>query len=491
MKSTLFLLFCSLLGLAGRVNAQVGIGILEPDTSAILHLETTKRGFLPPRLTTSERNAIFNPKVGLIIYNTTDSVGQYWTGQCWLPFYLEDCNACAFNMSLNPNTATIDRVVSDSAITTLTITQTNGPSQFIALSVVGQYPPGMTISFSQNPVTGSGQSIVKVKVDPFVPAGTYPIIIQGQCGNQTKVVIFSVTVEPCYIVNFATSDANVNLATYLYAQHPSAPTNQPICVVAMILPGVSIGASSTVTAPAFTEGGLPAGSYVAIDNKGDIIGRGGDGGTAWDPISGSTGGGEDGTDAIVLTQKTYIQNAGYIFGGGGGGGSMAFYLGFTFNVPIIGNINIGLLVGSGGGGGAGDGAGGNYSGIFIGPTFYVPGNDATGGIFGVPGTGGLNQISAPINLGPVTLTVTPNTLGGNGGVYGAAGTTGSFNVNLSISIAIPIIGNLTLFNGSVPIPVPPPPPGQGGFAVRRQGNTLVNIPDNSYNTSFLKGNVGN
>jgi len=51
-------------------------------------------------------------------------------------------------------------------------------------------------------------------------------------------------------------------------------------------------------------------------------------------------------------------------------------------------------------------------------------------------------------------------------------------------IVIPVVSNL-----NIPIPAPPPLAGNGGYAVKRNGFT-TNIPDNQYNTSFLRGQVG-
>jgi hypothetical protein len=100
-----------------------------------------------------------------------------------------------------------------------------------------------------------------------------------------------------------------------------------------------------------------------------------------------------------------------------------------------------------------------------------------------------------INQGPVSISINPNAFGGNGGAYGFPGTTGAFQVTLSISLVvnIPFVGPVTipvLTNFNIPIPVPVPPAGQAGFAIKRNGNN-VNIPDNNYSTSFLKGRVGN
>ncbi|MCB9336651.1 MAG: tail fiber domain-containing protein [Lewinellaceae bacterium] len=64
-------------------DGNVGIGTLTPDPSAVLDIDATDRGLLIPRMTTFQRNAIANPVAGLIIYNTTDSCFNYYTGEAW------------------------------------------------------------------------------------------------------------------------------------------------------------------------------------------------------------------------------------------------------------------------------------------------------------------------------------------------------------------------------------------------------------------------
>jgi uncharacterized protein (TIGR02145 family) len=54
-----------------RLQAQVGIGTSNVNPSAKLQIDATDKGFLPPRMTTSERNAISSPATGLVIFNTT------------------------------------------------------------------------------------------------------------------------------------------------------------------------------------------------------------------------------------------------------------------------------------------------------------------------------------------------------------------------------------------------------------------------------------
>ena len=50
------------------VSAQVGIGTTSPDASAVLELSSTSQGFLPPRMTETQRDAINAPSIGLVLW---------------------------------------------------------------------------------------------------------------------------------------------------------------------------------------------------------------------------------------------------------------------------------------------------------------------------------------------------------------------------------------------------------------------------------------
>jgi hypothetical protein len=60
-------------------GGQVGISQTSPNASAQLDVTSTTRGFLPPRMTTTQRDAISSPAAGLVIYNTTTSKLQVYT----------------------------------------------------------------------------------------------------------------------------------------------------------------------------------------------------------------------------------------------------------------------------------------------------------------------------------------------------------------------------------------------------------------------------
>jgi hypothetical protein len=64
-------------------NGTIGVGVLGVNISAILQLDSTTRGFLPPRQTTTQKNAISSPATGLVVYDTTLNKLAVYTGSAW------------------------------------------------------------------------------------------------------------------------------------------------------------------------------------------------------------------------------------------------------------------------------------------------------------------------------------------------------------------------------------------------------------------------
>jgi len=52
-------------------------------TSAAVGVNSTTQGFLPPRMTTAQRDAIVTPAAGLMIYNTTTNLVDFYNGTIW------------------------------------------------------------------------------------------------------------------------------------------------------------------------------------------------------------------------------------------------------------------------------------------------------------------------------------------------------------------------------------------------------------------------
>ncbi|MFT4968106.1 MAG: hypothetical protein ACI9CD_001130, partial [Candidatus Deianiraeaceae bacterium] len=66
-------------------SGNVGIGTTAPNSKAILDVSSTTRGFLPPRVTTTQRNAISptTGDIGLTVYNTSTKSVESWSGTTW------------------------------------------------------------------------------------------------------------------------------------------------------------------------------------------------------------------------------------------------------------------------------------------------------------------------------------------------------------------------------------------------------------------------
>ena len=68
-------------------SGNVLIGTTTNAASSKLTVESTTQGFLPPRMTTAQRDAISSPAAGLIIYNTSTNKHQGYNGSTWNDFY--------------------------------------------------------------------------------------------------------------------------------------------------------------------------------------------------------------------------------------------------------------------------------------------------------------------------------------------------------------------------------------------------------------------
>ena len=62
----------------------MAIGAATADASAILDLTSTTEGFLPPRMTTVQMNAVGSPATGLMVYDTTTNQWMGYNGTSWV-----------------------------------------------------------------------------------------------------------------------------------------------------------------------------------------------------------------------------------------------------------------------------------------------------------------------------------------------------------------------------------------------------------------------
>ncbi len=72
------------IGLYLSTAGNIGIGTTSPNASAVLDVQSTTQGFLPPRLSFEEIIAISNPAEGLVVYNTDSKLLNLYNGTKWL-----------------------------------------------------------------------------------------------------------------------------------------------------------------------------------------------------------------------------------------------------------------------------------------------------------------------------------------------------------------------------------------------------------------------
>jgi len=92
IRTLLIIALAILLSSNQNIAQNVGIGSesFTPDPSAMFEVKSSEKGFLPPRMTTVERDLIPNPAEGLVLFNTTTKCLNYRVGNFWY----ELCGNC-------------------------------------------------------------------------------------------------------------------------------------------------------------------------------------------------------------------------------------------------------------------------------------------------------------------------------------------------------------------------------------------------------------
>jgi hypothetical protein len=491
MKKILLLITLSI-GLV--LNAQVGINILQPDSNAILDLNSNEKGLLLPRLTSTQMNAMPNPTNGLTIYNTEDSLVHYYNNGCWLKAYQKNCNECEFTSSVNQGFATIDRTTTDTATFQVTIVKENGVDS-ITTVVLSSLPNGMTVTVLNPVVDSVGVTTIHVYANIWAAPGNYSLIIQSVCGQNVYFQGITVSVLPCLQVDIAAPMSDVDLQSDFSL--PGVGT--PVCVIVHVFDNVEVNSTSTAN-HALTWGNMDPVSHVGFLHEGYVYARGGNGAPLGNLLNLSTPfqDGSPGGDALELTCRTTFDLQGGVYSGGGGGGSVGTSITIgPFSVPIIGNLGPFILLEAGvtGGGGSSGGialSASGSGGILIGPSLTASGTNATSGPASVPGVGGVLAYQIPLSFSVtvVTITVTPfvSLNAGDGGNFGqqGGGASGTAGANILATASIPFIGTVTLINQTISASLGLSQGGAPGDAINKNGNIVQNLITPNF---LIKGNV--
>lgn len=126
-KIAAFVLFAAggLTTAKAQMSEKLGSNSFNIDASAVLELESTAKGFLPPRMTAAQRDLIATPAKGLTIYNTDTNLLEINTGTTLAPVWKA---GTVSNPSIDTKTAAYTVTDSDYTIlcdaTTLAFTLT-------------------------------------------------------------------------------------------------------------------------------------------------------------------------------------------------------------------------------------------------------------------------------------------------------------------------------------------------------------------------------
>jgi hypothetical protein len=96
------------------------------NTSAILNINSSNKGVLIPRLTTTQQNAISSPASGLLVYNTDSAAFSYYNGVIWNNLNGGGTNNTSVSFSLTSNFTSSSTTLSN--ITGLSYTMQSGAS---------------------------------------------------------------------------------------------------------------------------------------------------------------------------------------------------------------------------------------------------------------------------------------------------------------------------------------------------------------------------
>lgn len=312
-----------------------------PDPSAVLDVQSNTSGFLLPRLTTAQRNAIVNPAIGLQVYNTdTDCLELFFASGGWKPV---QCGCTAFpNATFNVTTGTINSPVT------------------IASSV-----PNMTYSWTFQNGSPSNSSSQSTQVT-WANAGTYSVnLTLTDSAGCSASFSDNITISACSPVNLTLTNCG-QTGRYGPNQTQADATYGPgIVSVTNGIQFWTVPQTGTYTITARgAEGGRGKTSSTNVYSSG-VPGKGAvmqgeftlTAGTVLKILVGQQGG-----ELTTNNQK----------GGGGGGGT---FVALANNTPL-------LVAGGGGGSGRYNGDNGN------GGTITTSGSNGNGSSVGVGGAGG-------------------------------------------------------------------------------------------------------
>ena len=192
IQMTVLLLLVSVTMALGQ---EVGIGTETPDGTSILELKSPDKGFLPPRMTATERNTTFNganpAPQGMVIYNLTVHCLEYWDTTKWINMCDGSSTPTGIIAALDCSSAVFSPAVLTQGASysgTLSVSYTGGNSgTYVAQNFTVN---GLTFTLAAGSFTpAAGNIVYNISGAPAASGNmTVPVSVGGRSCNVTKEV---------------------------------------------------------------------------------------------------------------------------------------------------------------------------------------------------------------------------------------------------------------------------------------------------------------
>ncbi|MFZ4435766.1 MAG: beta strand repeat-containing protein [Flavobacterium psychrophilum] len=214
-------------------NAQVKVGdnTTSMDASAMLELESTTKGFLPPRMTKLQINAIANPEAGLQVWCIncgTEGEWQVYTGSTWTNIIGGTASIetiTGLNCSLASNNGTLTSGTAANSVNTVVPYTAGYGYTHNGQTVTSSGVTGLTAALASGTfANGSGSLTYTITGTPeSAGTATFALNIGGQTCNLSRTVILPVGIISGLTCSSATPNGALITGTEADAVYSAVP----------------------------------------------------------------------------------------------------------------------------------------------------------------------------------------------------------------------------------------------------------------------------